>query len=98
MADELLFGALQKGGGVKIDIDKNDPDNLSFKFIDDPTGQFNVISGSGDTEIGLAKDTRVRASLTTGSGAVSNDLSVSESADFGVSVKTGSGDVRVKAY
>ncbi len=36
MADELLFGALQKGGGVKIDIDKNDPDKLSFKFIADP--------------------------------------------------------------
>jgi ATP-dependent Clp protease ATP-binding subunit ClpA len=36
MADELLFGSLQKGGGVKIDIDKNDPDKLSFKFITDP--------------------------------------------------------------
>jgi ATP-dependent Clp protease ATP-binding subunit ClpA len=36
MADELLFGSLQKGGGVKIDVDKNDPDKLSFKFIADP--------------------------------------------------------------
>ena len=36
MADELLFGSLQKGGGVKIDIDKNDPEKLSFKFISDP--------------------------------------------------------------
>ena len=27
---------LQKGGGVKIDVDKNDPDKLSFKFIADP--------------------------------------------------------------
>ncbi len=36
MADELLFGSLQKGGGVKIDIDKNDPEKLSFKFIADP--------------------------------------------------------------
>jgi len=36
MADELLFGSLQKGGGVKIDIDKNDPNKLSFKFIADP--------------------------------------------------------------
>ncbi len=36
MADELLFGSLQKGGGVKIDIDKNDPDKLSFKFIAEP--------------------------------------------------------------
>jgi ATP-dependent Clp protease ATP-binding subunit ClpA len=36
MADELLFGSLQKGGGVKIDVDKNDPEKLSFKFIADP--------------------------------------------------------------
>ena len=36
MADELLFGSLQKGGGVKIDVDKNDPDKLAFKFIADP--------------------------------------------------------------
>jgi ATP-dependent Clp protease ATP-binding subunit ClpA len=36
MADELLFGSLQKGGGVKIDVDKSNPDKLSFKFIADP--------------------------------------------------------------
>ena len=36
MADELLFGSLQKGGGVKIDIDKKDPEKLSFKFVEDP--------------------------------------------------------------
>jgi ATP-dependent Clp protease ATP-binding subunit ClpA len=36
MADELLFGSLQKGGGVKIDVDKTNPDKLSFKFIADP--------------------------------------------------------------
>jgi ATP-dependent Clp protease ATP-binding subunit ClpA len=36
MADELLFGSLQKGGGVKIDVDKNDPEKLSFKYIADP--------------------------------------------------------------
>jgi ATP-dependent Clp protease ATP-binding subunit ClpA len=36
MADELLFGALQKGGGVKIDVDKNDPEKLSFKYVADP--------------------------------------------------------------
>ncbi len=36
MADELLFGSLQKGGGVKIDVDKNDPNKLSFKFVEEP--------------------------------------------------------------
>ena len=36
MADELLFGSLAKGGGVKIDVDKNDPEKLSFKYVPDP--------------------------------------------------------------
>jgi ATP-dependent Clp protease ATP-binding subunit ClpA len=36
MADELLFGSLAKGGGVQIDVDKKDPEKLSFKFIADP--------------------------------------------------------------
>ncbi len=35
LAEELLFGALQKGGGVKIDVDKKDPEKLSFKFVSD---------------------------------------------------------------
>lgn len=33
MAEELLFGKLKKGGSVKIDIDKDDDDNLAFKFL-----------------------------------------------------------------
>jgi ATP-dependent Clp protease ATP-binding subunit ClpA len=36
MADELLFGSLAKGGGVQIDVDKKDPEKLSFKFVADP--------------------------------------------------------------
>jgi ATP-dependent Clp protease ATP-binding subunit ClpA len=32
MAEELLFGELQKGGVVHIDIDKNDDGKLAFKY------------------------------------------------------------------
>ncbi len=32
MAEELLFGELQKGGVVHIDIDKNDDSKLAFKY------------------------------------------------------------------
>ncbi len=32
MAEELLFGKLVRGGEVRVDIDKKDPDRLSFKF------------------------------------------------------------------
>jgi ATP-dependent Clp protease ATP-binding subunit ClpA len=33
MAEELLFGKLQKGGVVKIDIDKKDEEKLAFKYV-----------------------------------------------------------------
>ncbi|HBJ42228.1 MAG TPA: ATP-dependent Clp protease ATP-binding subunit ClpA, partial [Hyphomonas sp.] len=33
MAEELLFGSLQKGGVVKIDIDKKDEEKLAFKYV-----------------------------------------------------------------
>ena len=35
MAEELLFGELQKGGVVHIDIDKKDEEKLSFKYVAD---------------------------------------------------------------
>ena len=37
IADEILFGALKDGGVVKVDIDKTDPDKLSFEYIPDVT-------------------------------------------------------------
>ena len=36
MAEELLFGKLQKGGLVKIDIDKKDEEKLAFKYVTEP--------------------------------------------------------------
>ncbi len=35
MAEELLFGKLAKGGSVKVDIDKKDPEKLSFRYKED---------------------------------------------------------------
>ena len=35
MAEELLFGELQKGGVVHIDIDQDDDTKLSFKYVAD---------------------------------------------------------------
>ncbi|WP_430401852.1 ATP-dependent Clp protease ATP-binding subunit ClpA [Hyphomonas sp.] len=37
MAEELLFGKLQKGGVVKIDIDKKDEEKLAFKYVAEPS-------------------------------------------------------------
>jgi len=35
MAEELLFGSLQKGGVVHIDVDKNDDGKLAFQYVAD---------------------------------------------------------------
>ena len=35
MAEELLFGKLAKGGLVKISVEKDDPDKLSFSYRED---------------------------------------------------------------
>lgn len=71
---------------------------VSLKFLDNPKGLIDVKSGSGDAVLLFPKDTKLNAKLTTGSGDISNELPTSESAEFGVSVKAGAGDVRVKAY
>lgn len=34
MAEELLFGKLAKGGEVRIDVDKKDPEKLAFKYVE----------------------------------------------------------------
>jgi len=37
LADEILFGKLEKGGVVEVDIDPKDDDKLAFKLIDAET-------------------------------------------------------------
>ncbi len=36
MAEELLFGSLKNGGTVRVDIDEEDKDALSFEYFPDP--------------------------------------------------------------
>lgn len=52
MAEELLFGDLQKGGRVSIDIDKKDEDKLSFKYVADkkPAKRVNKDDTSDEAE------------------------------------------------
>jgi ATP-dependent Clp protease ATP-binding subunit ClpA len=45
IADEILFGALRRGGVVKVSIDKTDAKKLAFEFIPDPAPP--VIEGKG---------------------------------------------------
>ena len=36
IADEILFGALRRGGVVKVSVDQQDPEKLAFEYIPDP--------------------------------------------------------------
>jgi DUF4097 and DUF4098 domain-containing protein YvlB len=87
------IAGLTTGGSISVG---SGPVNL--RFLDYPTGRMDVKTGNGDTNISFPKGSKVNASLNTGSGDVVNELGTYESADFGITVKTGSGDLKIKAY
>ena len=49
MAEELLFGKLTKGGEVHVDIDKSDPEKLSFKYKEGKSGKSSKSDETDDT-------------------------------------------------
>ena len=49
MAEELLFGKLTKGGEVRVDIDKTDPEKLSFKYKEGKSGKSSKSDETDDT-------------------------------------------------
>jgi len=84
---------LTSGGNISVG---SGPVNL--RFLEYPMGRMDVKTGSGDANIAFPKGSKIQATLDTGSGAVVNELGTSESAEFGINVKTGSGDLKVKEY
>jgi ATP-dependent Clp protease ATP-binding subunit ClpA len=50
MAEELLFGSLQKGGVVKIDIDKKDEEKLGFKYVAEKPKKKKPVAKKGSAE------------------------------------------------
>lgn len=87
------ISGLTTGGSISVG---SGPVNL--RYLDYPTGRMDVKTGSGDANILFPKGSKVNAALDTGSGDVSNEIGSTESADFGINVKTGSGDLKIKAY
>lgn len=58
-------------------------------------GEADVKAGSGDVTLLFPGDIKLRAQVTTGSGRVEDEVGDTSSAKFRVSVKSGSGDVRI---
>lgn len=82
-------------GGGNISVGTG---TVNLRILENVAGKLDVKTGSGDATLTFPKDSKVNAQLATGSGDVTNDIATSDSAEYGVSVKTGSGDVKVKAY
>jgi hypothetical protein len=82
-------------GGGSVSVGSGD---VNLKFNEDPTGNFDVKTGNGDALLNFPRGSKIKADLGAGSGQVENEIQTSDSADFGISVKTGSGDLKVKAY
>lgn len=87
------INGLTAGGNVSVG---SGPVNL--RFLDSPTGRMDVKTGSGDANIVFPKGSKINAQLDTGSGDILNEIGTTESANFGINVKTGSGDLNIKAY
>lgn len=72
--------------------------SLNLKFLGAPTGDMEVRTGTGDAIFSIPKDSKLNASLTSGTGGVENEFQSSTGGDFNLNAKTGTGDLKVKAY
>jgi hypothetical protein len=82
-------------GGGQVSLGSG---SVSLRYLDNPRGTLEVSSGSGGAQVFIPKDTKIKAQLATGSGEATNALATSETADLLLNVKTGAGNVEVKAY
>lgn len=72
--------------------------SVSLKFNSDPKGDFVVDAGTGDATVLVPKGLRIRAELASATGTVTNEISTSAKADFGLNLKSGTGAITVKSY
>ncbi len=61
-------------------------------------GELDLKTGSGRATILFPKGTKIKTHFKAGSGELSNELGETREAPFKVSMKTGSGDLKIKSY
>ncbi|HMN67413.1 MAG TPA: DUF4097 family beta strand repeat-containing protein [Bdellovibrionales bacterium] len=71
---------------------------VDLKFLSYPKGDLALKTGSGDATLVFPKGTKINASLTSGTGQVTNEIEQHSSADFGLNAMSGTGNVKVQAY
>jgi len=71
--------------------------DVEIDYMQQPeNGELEVRTGSGSTMISLPEGSSIEANLKTGSGSIHNEIGESEKAKYKISVKSGSGDIRIK--
>lgn len=81
---------------AEIKLGSGDAD---VRFAKVPTdGSLSIKSGSGDAQIRLPKDSKISVEFKAGSGKVSNEFENSTSAPYSITVKAGSGNLKVSKF
>jgi hypothetical protein len=89
---DVKIEGLTHGGNINVGSGR-----VELSFLDNPQGQFDVKTGSGAATLKFPKDSKINAALEAGSGATTSEFENNPSG-YGVSVKSGSGDLTVKSY
>jgi len=71
--------------------------NLSYATAK-PKGELTMSTGSGNATVVFPKDAVIKTAFEAGSGRLSSDLVSNPKADFKVSMKAGSGDLKIKTF
>lgn len=90
----IAIKGLTGGGELKTGSGEID---LTY-LVSSLNGELDLKSGSGDAMILFPKGTKVKTSYKTGSGELSNELGDYPEAAFKISMKAGSGDLKIKSY
>ncbi len=68
---------------------------LSYKAVIQK-GQLNIATGLGDATVSFPASMKIMTNFKSGSGQIYNELGASSDAAFKVSMKAGSGDLKIK--
>jgi hypothetical protein len=63
-----------------------------------PKGELSMTTGSGNATVAFPKNTVIQTSFAAGSGKLTSDLVSNPKAAFKVSMKAGSGDLKIKTF
>jgi hypothetical protein len=90
---EVVIKGLTGGGSIE-----SGSSQMKLSFLNELHGHLQVNSGSGSAVLLFPKGSKISAKLDSRSGAIENEVGNTASATFGVSMNSGSGNLRVKSY